>query len=269
MVLFNHTSALTFDPNANDGLGHNFYGLLLQNPALTVPTGGATGTFLRKTSITDYATAWQTAKLDDLSDVSIVGTPSEGNVLTYLHGIWTTGAAAAAASLAGLSDVALGTLVASQVLTWNGTAWTNGAAVTALSGLSDVLLATPVLGEALIYNGTKWADSSVIDLPMSNIGSLSGAFTLDFQSFQFIRFSITANSTISGFTWPASGSGRIIRRIVEVVNAGSFTLTWPTASKWPAGVKPVQTLNGTDVYILFTTDGGTTVFGNVVGQSYS
>src|SRR5215831_10743198 len=69
LVLANHTSAATFDPNANDGHGQNFYGLLLSNPALTIPSGGAVGRFLRKNSVADYDSAWQTAALTDLTDV--------------------------------------------------------------------------------------------------------------------------------------------------------------------------------------------------------
>ncbi len=37
IVLANHTSAMTFDPGANNGHGQDFYGLLLENPALTIP----------------------------------------------------------------------------------------------------------------------------------------------------------------------------------------------------------------------------------------
>ena len=31
-VLYDHVSATTFDPDANDGQGHDYYGLLLSNP---------------------------------------------------------------------------------------------------------------------------------------------------------------------------------------------------------------------------------------------
>jgi hypothetical protein len=60
LVLFNHTSASTFDPNANDGLGHNYYGLLLSNPTNVLPAGGLQGEYLVKTSDADYAVGWRT-----------------------------------------------------------------------------------------------------------------------------------------------------------------------------------------------------------------
>jgi hypothetical protein len=55
----NHTSDTTFDPGANDGFGHDFYGLLLTNASLTLPTGGPAGWVLAKASDADYALQWQ------------------------------------------------------------------------------------------------------------------------------------------------------------------------------------------------------------------
>lgn len=58
IVIFNHTSAATFNPGANDGLGHNFYGLMIASPGSSLPSGGAAGQVLSKTSATDFATTW-------------------------------------------------------------------------------------------------------------------------------------------------------------------------------------------------------------------
>jgi hypothetical protein len=60
LVLLNHISASHFDPNANDGAGHNVYGLLLTNPANVLPAGGSVGQYLTKTDTFDYAVGWQT-----------------------------------------------------------------------------------------------------------------------------------------------------------------------------------------------------------------
>jgi carbohydrate binding protein with CBM5/12 domain len=60
LVLVNHTSGSSFDAGANDGSGHNYYGLLLTNPANMLPDGGLTGQILAKVSDTDYDVAWQT-----------------------------------------------------------------------------------------------------------------------------------------------------------------------------------------------------------------
>lgn len=38
LTIFDHTSGLTFDPDANDGMGNNFYSLLLSGQSTTVKT---------------------------------------------------------------------------------------------------------------------------------------------------------------------------------------------------------------------------------------
>lgn len=60
LVLFNHVSASSFDPNVNDGLGHDYYALLLINPANVLPSGGEVGQYLTKSDTFDYAVNWQT-----------------------------------------------------------------------------------------------------------------------------------------------------------------------------------------------------------------
>jgi hypothetical protein len=61
----------------------------------------------------------------------------------------------------------------------------------------------------------------------------------------------------------------MVRRIIEVKGSGSFTLTWPSAVKWAGGTVPTLTAGGTDVYVVYSYDGGATVFGNVIGQAYA
>jgi hypothetical protein len=59
IVKFAHTSSATnFDPNANDGMANNYYGLLLAVPAIVLPDGGAAGAALLKASSADHDFAW-------------------------------------------------------------------------------------------------------------------------------------------------------------------------------------------------------------------
>ena len=60
LVLINHISASLFNPDANDGSGHNYYGLLLTNAANVIPQGGDIGQYLTKIDVADYAVGWQT-----------------------------------------------------------------------------------------------------------------------------------------------------------------------------------------------------------------
>lgn len=58
LVLRSHTSATTFNANANDGAGHAYYSLLLEVPAATLPSGGAQGYVLIKNTVGNYDVIW-------------------------------------------------------------------------------------------------------------------------------------------------------------------------------------------------------------------
>lgn len=58
IVRFDHVSAATFDPGANDGLGHNYYGLMLAEPQDALPIGGMPGQVLTKVAGSDFDTEW-------------------------------------------------------------------------------------------------------------------------------------------------------------------------------------------------------------------
>lgn len=58
LAIFPHTSAATFDAGANDGAGHDYYVLMIQTPGNAIPTGGAVGQVIQKSTTTDFATTW-------------------------------------------------------------------------------------------------------------------------------------------------------------------------------------------------------------------
>ena len=77
VVVFDHTSGATFDPGANDGLGNDYYQLMIQTPGSSLPSGGAVGQLLVKTTTADYAVGW------GYTDASVVSfEPSTGSTLT-------------------------------------------------------------------------------------------------------------------------------------------------------------------------------------------
>jgi hypothetical protein len=109
LVTFAHVSALTFEPGANDGQGHNYYSLVLRVPGISIPAGGAIGNvltkntaanydliwdappappggnageLLRKNSETDGDTSWDTLSTDDLEDVEF-GPRAHGDYLRW------------------------------------------------------------------------------------------------------------------------------------------------------------------------------------------
>jgi len=94
MVMIDHTSDTTFDPNFVVG-STNAYLELVSSPSNVIPAGGATGTVLAKISGTDYATAWidlaSTFSMDNLSDVDLGTSPSIGQILQWEGSFWTLG----------------------------------------------------------------------------------------------------------------------------------------------------------------------------------
>lgn len=87
LVTFAHTSGATFSAGANDGAGHDYYGLLFNIPGNTLPVGGATGQVLKKNSATNYDTGWTDHTLDNLGDVSVTeGSSIDGQFLKWANG---------------------------------------------------------------------------------------------------------------------------------------------------------------------------------------
>lgn len=268
MVMENHTSAATFDPGANDGHGNDYYGLLLQNPACTLPAGGPAGQFLRKVTSGDYVTAWETASLDDLSDV-VIGPHGQGNVLTWLDGFWQP-ATLPTQRLDDLSDVVIDPYVATgMVLTYEDGTWRDvKIPAQALAGLTDTAVSSPQAGQPLVWNGSAWADVSTVDIPCGGLTSVQGSITIYRQQGEVHRFYLigtVTDITISG--WPAGG--QFARLVLEIQNGAGYGWAWPTNVMWPLGEAPGVTPGGTDVFILVSFDGGTTIYGNVVGQAFA
>jgi len=262
-VNLNHTSAMTFDPGATDGLGHDLYGLLLQNPANTLPVGGADGSFLRKVGAVDFQSAWQSALLNDLADVA-VASPVEGNVLVFSSGIWTSAALTSMTLLLSqLGDVEIPEspgLIDGQILTWNGFNWTNR-----LPAFDPDIFA-PVAGQILTY-ATGWKNSNTADIPIAPTVSVFGSLSLNYSNGAVQRVVMTNGVTLTGVTnWPPSGQfGRLM---LEIKNNGAFTWTWPTGYHWPGGAAPTVSVSGRDIFALTTFDGGTNVDGSIIGQAY-
>jgi hypothetical protein len=86
-------------------------------------------------------------------------------------------------------------------------------------------------------------------------GSGSGTYALDLTLGTYRVRQVTGNTTFQFTNPPAAGAFGFI---VELINGGSATITWPAAVKWPSGVAPVLTPSGTDVLVFITRDGGAT-----------
>jgi hypothetical protein len=102
-----------------------------------------------------------------------------------------------------------------------------------------------------------------------NVGAVSGTQTLNLQSGNIFQVKPNGSITVAFSNVPASGTfvGALIRHEGD---GTARTYTWPTTTKWAYGEAPTMTSTNAkfDLVSLFTYDGGTTYFGQILGQNY-
>ena len=104
----------------------------------------------------------------------------------------------------------------------------------------------------------------------TNLFTLSGTETLNWQKQMHYGTDATSNFTVAFSNVPASGFAQIMF-MYTTGTIGGVSITWPAAVKWPGGTKP-QTPRGGSVnqlYQFITFDGGTNVYGFEAGQNFS
>jgi hypothetical protein len=102
-----------------------------------------------------------------------------------------------------------------------------------------------------------------------NLGAVSGSQTFNLQSGNIFQVKPNGAITVAPSNIPSSGTfvGILIRHEGD---GTARTYTWPGTTKWAFGETPSMTsTNGKfDIVSLFTYDGGTTWFGQILGQNY-
>lgn len=157
LITIPHTSGATFSAFATDGLGHNLYNLVLQQPAAALPAGGNPGQKLVKNSSTDFDTAF----VDDRLRMAIFveGQPLPGETL-FLYGVVDN--MKLPAGLAGSKFYNLTTATADTTYTLNkngspiGTITFNGSAIS-VSFAADV---TFVFGDLITFIAPATPDTT-------------------------------------------------------------------------------------------------------------
>lgn len=90
----------------------------------------------------------------------------------------------------------------------------------------------------------------------------SATTTIDITSGNVVTLTHGTNITTLNLNNPSPTGSACSLTIIRVKdNSGtSRTIAWPASVKWPGGVAPTltQTANAVDVFVLFTTDAGTT-----------
>ncbi len=209
IVIFSHTSQATFSAGANDGLGHNYYGLMLSNPGNSLPTGGAAGQMVTKSITgTDFAVTWDWplptgGTADQLlmknsntnQDASWktspfvwappVSPPATGGEFlqtvdgTFRNTVWAIPPYVSKPASNGSATQVLATIDGTS----DNTEWvdqSSGGGSTTLAGLTDVSIPsspTPTHGDQLVYSRlNKWANRL---LQNNNLSITSGNIIID------------------------------------------------------------------------------------------
>ena len=100
----------------------------------------------------------------------------------------------------------------------------------------------------------------------------SGTVTLDLAQGNFFEFTLTENVTGWTFSNTAS-SGTASSWIIKITQHASSakTVAYPAAIKWAGGTDHVMsTATGSiDIVSMFTIDGGTAIYANIVGKGFA
>ena len=83
------------------------------------------------------------------------------------------------------------------------------------------------------------------------------------------QLTLSASVTTLTFSGIQSSTITTMWTVVVLGQGSAYSITWPTAVKWPGGTAPTltTTLNKRDIYQFLTYDGGTTIYAIIVGQN--
>lgn len=139
-----------------------------------------------------------------------------------------------------------------------------------------------VIDDSQITLTNAWSASKIssdLDLKLGlSGGTMTGAITairetqislgvssaIDLSLGNLFTKSVNSNTTFSVLNFLSSGTSNSF--ILELVNAGAFTITWFSGIKWAEGIAPVLTASGVDVLGFYSYDGGVTWKGLVLGN---
>lgn len=161
-----------------------------------------------------------------------------------------------------------------NVLTSNGTTWTSAALPVTLDGVQTLTnktlstgttLGAQVTGGDFILTRTMFQDTGW-DYYDSNTTS-----ALNYVNGSVQRWAPSGTVSLTLSNWPPSGN--LGELLIEGINLGAATITWPTinwititgatTTTFASNGVILQT-SGTDWVFLWTRDGGTTIYGKVV-----
>lgn len=119
------------------------------------------------------------------------------------------------------------------------------------------------IGGDVTLTGSQTLTNKVLTSERETAVSLTGT-AIDLTTGNYFYKTVSADTTFTVTNPPASNIAQSF--ILELTNAGSYTVTWFAGLTFPNGTPPTLTASGRDVLAFFTRDGGTTWSGFVVGK---
>ena len=114
---------------------------------------------------------------------------------------------------------------------------------------------------AIANGGTGSSNLTLTGLKETRVAM--GANNIDLSAGNYFTKTISGATTLTVSNVAASGS--VSAFVLELTNGGSATVTWFSGVTWAAATPPTLTAAGVDTLAFFTTNGGTTWRGFVLG----
>lgn len=113
------------------------------------------------------------------------------------------------------------------------------------------------------------ASSQIEAIKKQALTASSSTLTIDMSAGEYVVVTLSANvTTLTVNNWPADGT--VGKLVLEVRSTGAFNITGWASAIWPGGTAPTVTSGSgkKDIFAIVSGDGGTTKYGNIVGQDF-
>jgi hypothetical protein len=147
-------------------------------------------------------------------------------------------------------------------VTFRGVGPTTGVSVPA--GAVAVLAWTGSDFEDIMDRALKTSGGTMTGAVFENRVTMGAGTAIAVNTGAVFTKTITAATTFTVSGTPPAGV--VASFLLDLTNAGAFTITWWSGVKWPGGSPPSLSAAGRDVVGFFTYDGGTTWTGLLVGR---
>jgi len=105
---------------------------------------------------------------------------------------------------------------------------------------------------------------TTVALYETKVVMITANYNIDLLLGNLFTKTISTTSTFTVSNTPTAGT--VASFIFEVINGGSYSITWWSGVRWVGGGAPVLTTTGKDSLGFYTHDGGTNWIGVIIGK---